>query len=136
MRALLDNNLPPALAHALHELSNASEAVPVFHLTDRFEKTAADADWLNTLGAEGNWIVVSHDKFRKGKLEMRALQRSGVKAFILEKAWSNHRFWEKSYNLVRWWPAILEQAQRAHGSLVLLVPWQFSGKGKFKQPLT
>lgn len=133
MQVLIDNNLPPALARALHELSDAHEDVPVTHLRDKFDATTADTDWIDALAAEGGWIVISQDRLRKSRLEREALRRSGLVFFLLEKSWSNHTFWEKSYNLVRWWPAILEQADRVVDGAAFLVPWQFSGRGKFKQ---
>lgn len=133
MRVLIDNNLPLALARALHELSDNREGVPVTHLRDKFAPTTADIDWINALAAEGGWIVISQDRFRKSRLEREALRRSGLVFFLLEKGWINHDFWEKSHNLVRWWPAILGQADRVVDGAAFLVPWQFSGKGKFKQ---
>lgn len=133
MQVLIDNNLPPALARALNELSDAHEGVPVTHLREKFDATTADTDWIDALAAEGGWIVISQDRLRKSRLEREALRRSGLVFFLLEKSWSNHTFWEKSQNLVRWWPAILDQADRVVDGAAFLVPWQFSGKGKFKQ---
>lgn len=133
MRALVDNNLPPSLACALNCLSGQAESVPVWHLTDKFDRTTADADWIGALAEDGDWIVISQDKFAKGRLEREAFRRSGLTAFILMRAWSGQAFWPKSCNLLRWWPAILDQSRRVHGGAAFLVPWQFSGHGRFRQ---
>ncbi|WP_435101080.1 hypothetical protein [Arhodomonas sp. AD133] len=132
MRVLIDENLPAALARALNELSLHREQVPVTHLTQRFDRGTVDVDWIHTLGEEGDWVIVSQDRFRKSKLEKEALQRSGIAAFVLERAWTNHAFWEKAQNLVRWWPVILQRARSCSGSTVHLVPWRISGNGTFK----
>jgi hypothetical protein len=41
--------------------------------------------------------------------------------------------WPKAQNVIRWWPAIVEQASRITGGAAFRVPWKFSGKGKFEQ---
>ena len=68
MKFLLDNNLPPPLARAFHELS-ASEDHTVIHLSEKFPRDTADIEWISVLKAEGDWVVVSQDQFRKSDLE-------------------------------------------------------------------
>lgn len=53
--------------------------------------------------------------------------------FFLDKGWSNHQFWDKAHNLVRWWPRIIEQSQGIEGGAAFKVPFTFSGKGRFQQ---
>jgi len=134
LRFLLDNNLPPALARALHELiyHSSNEAHSVVALKDKFPANTCDEEWIQALADEGDWVVISHDKFNKG-LEREVLRRAGLKVFMLNKSWGPHKFWDKAHQLVRWWPAIVAQAERLEGAAAFEVPWRFSGKGKFRQ---
>jgi len=134
VNVLLDNNLPPALARALNELT-ASEwdgAHKAFHLRDKFPATTTDVEWISRLDLEGDWTVVTHDKLKKG-LEREALRRAGLKVFMLDSSWKDHQFWDKAVQLCRWWPSIIEQASRIRGGAAFRVRWKFSGNGKFEQ---
>ena len=133
MKFFVDNNLPPALAKALHALSEPLNH-SVAHLRERFPPCAADSDWIDTLSSEAGWSVITHDKLNKG-LEREALRRAGLIVFFLDKSWSNHRFWEKAYSVVRWWPRIIEQSEGIKGGAAFKVPYNFSGKGQFEQTI-
>ena len=134
MNYLLDNNLPPALAKALQELSIAEwdGEHRVTHLREKFRPNTPDAEWIEQLSAEGNWTVVTHDRLKKG-MEREVLKRAGLIVFMLDKSWGNQKFWEKSHQLIRWWPAIIYQSEIVSGGAAFGVKWQFSGKGKFEQ---
>lgn len=131
MKFFIDNNLPPALAHALRELSK-TENHEVIHLKDRFAPNTPDTDWIGCLSQESEWVVVTHDNFNKG-LEREALRSAGLRVFFLDKSWSDHKFWEKAHNLIKWWPRIIEQAAGIQGGAAFKVKWNFSGKGMFEQ---
>ena len=131
MKFFVDNNLPPALAHALRELSKPENHV-VLHLKDRFATDTPDVDWIKSLSNEEGWIVVTHDNLNKG-LEREALRRACLLVFFLDKSWKDHKFWEKAHNLVKWWPRIIEQAGGIQGGAAFKVKWNFSGKGMFEQ---
>jgi hypothetical protein len=77
--------------------------------------------------------VVTQDRFKKNDLEKKAFRESGLTAFFLMKSWSALPYWDKSWKLVRWWPAIIEQAKRVQAGASFEVPLQFSGNGKFRQ---
>lgn len=132
MKFLLDNNLPPAIARALHELTRSDYNHSVEHLKDKFPANTPDTAWIEALAKEGDWVVITHDKFNKG-LEREVLRRAGLKVFMLDKSWGNHQFWEKAYQLVRWWPAIIDQSERLKDGAAYQVPWKFSGKGIMRQ---
>jgi len=134
LKFLLDNNLPPALARALHELtiSDSNNKHQVTWLKKKFAANTPDTEWITSLSAEGDWVVITHDKFNKG-LEREVLRRAGLKVFMLDKSWVNYAFWEKAYQLVRWWPAIVDQSERLKDGAAYQVPWRFSGKGIMKQ---
>jgi hypothetical protein len=131
VKFFVDNNLPPALAKALHALSETSDH-SVFHLRNKFAQDTADSDWIGSLSQEGGWSVITHDKLNKG-LEREALRRAGLIVFFLDKGWANHTFRDKAHNLVRWWPRIIEQSEGIKGGAAFKVPYNFSGKGQFEQ---
>lgn len=132
MNFLLDNNLPPAFAKAIHALAE-KEGHQVVHLTDKFPRNAADIEWVGTLHEEGGWVIVSQDQFRKSDLEKKAFRECGLVVFCLAKQWSKEAYWKKAHNLVRWWPAVMEQAERVSGGAAFRVPWSFTTPGKFQQ---
>lgn len=134
MKLLLNNNLPPALAHALNELTAREwdSLHQVTHLRDRFTATTPDTEWIASLSQEEGWVVITHDRLNKG-LEREALKRAGLKVFLLDRSWKNHNFWEKSVQLTRWWPRIIEQAEGLRGGAAMRVRWNFRGKGQFEQ---
>lgn len=131
MNFFVDNNLPPALAKALNALSYP-DSHTVIHLKDKFPSDTDDTVWITDLSKEGNWIIITHDNLNKG-LEREALRRAGLLVFFLDKSWKDHRFWDKAYQLVRWWPRIIEQASGMQGGAAFKVLWNFNGKGKFEQ---
>lgn len=67
MKFLFDNNLPPALAEALGTLTAAhwQGVHSVVHLRDRFDKSVSDTFYIEKLGSEGDWSIVTHDASRK-----------------------------------------------------------------------
>ena len=132
MKFLHDNNLPPAIARALHALSN-KEGHQATHLRDKFPANTTDVSWINSLKNKGGWSVISQDNFRKSDLEKQALKECGLIVFCLARHWSRAEYWDKAQNLVRWWPAIMEQAGRISGGAAFRVPWRMGVKGKFEQ---
>lgn len=92
MKFLLDNNLPPPLARALNELSKR-EGHSVVHLSEKFSPSTPDIEWVKALKAEGNWVVVSQDQFKKSDLEKHAFRKAGLTVFCLAKHWSKATYW-------------------------------------------
>lgn len=132
MKYFFDNNLSPYLARALSALCEPGN-VEVFHLRDKFAANVSDIEWIETLGAEGQWTVISQDRLMRNPGEKEALRRSGLIAFVLGKGWSDQREWDKAWRLIRWWERIMEQAELIQGGAVFEVPVRFSGKGRFRQ---
>lgn len=136
MRYFFDNNTSPHLARAVGELCKADDSPStVVHLADKYpgNRSIKDPVWIPELAAEGDWIIISGDRFAKDDAEREAVRRSGLIVFTMSSQWNNHAHWMKAYNLVRWWPAIDEQASRIRGGAAFRVPWKFSGKGQFEQ---
>lgn len=61
MKLLLDNNLPPRLGRGLGELFKGDHEV--LHIKDKFGTGALPDDvWIEALGREGGWSVLSGDR--------------------------------------------------------------------------
>lgn len=132
MRILIDNNLSPHLARALAALSKPHQ-IDVEHIRDKFKANTPDIEWIDALSADGGWTVISQDRLTRNPLEREALRRSGLIAFILAKGWTSLREWDKAWQLVRWWPRIIEQTGLVKGGAAFDVPVRFSGRGQFQQ---
>lgn len=59
---MVDNDLPPRLARALH-LIFEDDGDEVVALRDKFKReNLTDEEWITALGREGNWAVLSADR--------------------------------------------------------------------------
>lgn len=132
MKFLVDHNLPPSLAHALHALSEkfGYEVVP---LREKFPTNTSDEEWIRSLSEEGNWTVISQDHFKKSELEKKAFRDCGLTIFCLAKQWSKEDYWAKAHNLIKWWPVILTQAELVSESAAFRVPWRYAKSGRLEQ---
>ena len=129
MKFHVDNNLPPALARPLDELSSNSE-IPVekvIALRERFAPSTADEIWLAELAAEGEWNIVSGDNVRKSTAERELMRRAGFNVFVLQKSWSSQKFWQKSAQLLLCWPRTIDYSSKSQ-RIAARVPWKLSGK--------
>ena len=76
MKVLIDENLPPALAKALHALFSGDHEV--IHLRARFGPGVSDREWIEELSAEGRWVVISGDRrITRNRVEYAAFRKSG-----------------------------------------------------------
>lgn len=135
MKFFIDNNLPPNWSGCLRE-SSLRQFTPiknvenVEHLKERFEGNTPDIEWIQKLASEKDWTIISGDGFRKQNGgERRVLRQSGLSVFVLQRSWSTHQYWEKTAQLLRWWPRIVEQSNLVEGA-AFEVPWLTSKKLK------
>jgi len=113
----------------MRELSRIEADVSeVIHLTDRFPRDCPDPEWMAALATEGGWVVISQDRLRKNDVEREAMRRSGLLVFSLDRNWAQQSHWPKAQNLVKWWPAILEQARLIEGGAAFRVQWRHAGR--------
>ncbi|THJ36172.1 hypothetical protein E8K88_02600 [Lampropedia aestuarii] len=132
MKFFLDNNLPPNWAECVSGCSrnqfSDGHVQTVTHLRAMFPASTDDLVWIEQLGHEKNWAIISQDKFRKKQGgERLALKASGISVFVLQKSWSSYPYWEKTAQFILWWPKIVELANNVEG-VAMEVPWRLSGK--------
>ncbi|MBI4582212.1 MAG: hypothetical protein HY718_21125 [Planctomycetes bacterium] len=127
MKFFFDNNLPPRLAQAIQALMGEEHVVR--RLKEGFPADTSDADWLNTLGSEGGWVVICGDpKILRRPHELRVLRDARLLSFFLKPGWTNLDFWVQAHKLVHWWPVIMETAKRVAPPACFLVPVNYSSK--------
>lgn len=118
MRIFIDENISPALAAAMNHLQKLLNENHTFvHATEKFKPGTPDHEWLETLRAEGNWAILSKDKFDKGAPEKIVFRSSGLTVINLDKKWSKKKGWVIALQLLKWWPdlsKILISSQNAY----------------------
>jgi len=126
VKFFLDNCLSTRYAKSLDILSE-KDGHKVFHLLDKFPRDAKDKDWIRSLGHEGGWIIVSGDVriLRTPELKNEWAQ-ARLTAFFLASGWMNMGYWHQIANLVKWWPAILDQARLVEYGTGFEVPFRSS----------
>jgi predicted nuclease of predicted toxin-antitoxin system len=132
LKALLDNNLSPRLAAALHILVEP-DGHEVRHLRDRFAMNTPDIEWLAALGQEGNWVIISADqRIFRNRHEREAWRQSSLTIFFLARAWLRMAHLEQAHRLIQWWPRIVEQVDLVEPGAAFEVPVR-AGHGRFRQ---
>jgi hypothetical protein len=72
VKLLVDENLPPALARALQAVFERDHYIE--HVVTKFGRHGVtDQEWIEQLGAEGGWSVLSGDRNIAKKAPSRAL---------------------------------------------------------------
>lgn len=120
MKFFFDNTMSRKVVGALQVLDSSQQIV---HLTARFPADTPDAEWISTLSAEEDWIIISGDvRITRNPGERAAWLESRLLAFFLAKGWTNQPLWEQAWRFVKWWPRIVEQAARMKPPAGFIVP--------------
>jgi len=121
----IDENLSRHIAIALHHLQMLlPENHTIQHVTDKFGGYGTpDLEWLQTLADEGNWVILSKDRFRKGAAEIHAFRQAGMTIFYLDNQWSKHDGWKEAMRLLKWWPDISRLISTTSQPTWYEVPW-------------
>jgi len=125
VRVVIDENLSPALARALHALFAGEHEVA--HIRDKFGPKVNDVDWITALSAEGRWIVISGDaKITKRKSEQAAFRNSRLIGFFMSPALKGARVTRQMQRLLALWEDIEIIAERVAAGAMYELP--ISGK--------
>jgi hypothetical protein len=132
VKFFLDNNLPPNWAACLSAASNnqfaGAQVECVTHLKDSYARNTPDVVWIEDLARQKDWVVISGDAFRKSNsAERKVLRSRGLSVFVMQSSWSSHPYWEKSAQLLLWWPRIVAQAHSAE-CVAMEVPWRSASR--------
>ena len=122
MKLLFDNNLSPYLARGIGVVV-APYGHEVVALRDRFAEATPDIEWIEALGREGGWSVISDDhRIRKIPAERRAWRQAQIKGFFLARGWRKMPTTEKAGRLLLWWPRLVEAEELLAPSAMLEIP--------------
>jgi hypothetical protein len=115
VRFILEHSLSPRLAAALAALEGEA-GHEVLHLRAFYTDQADDADtvWIPTVGRDHPTAIVftADPTISRRLLERAAWQEARLTMFFL-RSFADLPAWEQAVRLVKWWPAIVKQAQRA-----------------------
>jgi len=126
LKLALDENLPPALAHAIHALLVPSGGVAI-SIPEQFGHGIADRDWMTALHEQGGWAVLTVDrKLRTRPHERLALEQSNLVVFILAAGWNQERYWPKVAGIIRWLPRMMEALDAYKPPALLAVPHRWT----------
>ncbi|MFT4057184.1 MAG: hypothetical protein QM681_21955 [Novosphingobium sp.] len=106
MKLLVDNNLPPSLGRGLAALFEGEHHV--IHIRDKFGTgSLPDAEWIERLGLEGGWTVLSGDRrIAKQKPSRELFLRAGLIGFFPREAIMQLKHYEMAARILFAWPAI------------------------------
>jgi hypothetical protein len=122
VKFFIDNNISPRISRALRELENREENL-VVHLKDKFSPTTTDEEWMQQLGTEGDWVVVTCDTaISRNPHEIKAWLESGLIVFFLKSGWLSLAYWEFAWQLVKKWPLIKKKVSKASRGKGFIVP--------------
>jgi hypothetical protein len=119
LKLLLDNNLPPRVAHCLQALFEREHVIRA--LRDWMPGDVPDVEWIKSLDQDGGWAVLTRDlRIRTRPHEREALDRSRIVYFFLAGQWRRIGVEETASRLIRWVPkmaVLVEQVERGRFEL-------------------
>ena len=124
---LIDNNISPRVAHAIHALTLPDDQVVA--LREKFLANTTDETWLHAIGEEGGWTVISGDiRITRQPSERRAWRQSRLKGFFLAPGWSRYTNLQRTARLLLWWPKFQAQERLVEPGAIFQVPINPSSK--------
>ena len=121
MKAIVDENLSPALARALQALFAGEHEI--VHIRDRFGKGVTDLHWIQTLSAEGRWAVISGDRrISRNHTEYHAFRQSRLVGFFLSKGLNKSRVIKQMERILALWDTIERQMDLVEGGAMFELP--------------
>lgn len=110
MKFFFDNCLSPQLATGIRGFAGTRD-YETGHLRELFTQDIPDVEWLERLGREGDWIIISADqRISRNPAERLAWRESHLTTFFFAPPWASDSFWSQAKSLVTWWPEIVRQA--------------------------
>lgn len=111
MKLLVDNNLAPALAKGLGALFAGEHSV--LHIKEKFGTgSLADEDWIEMLGAEGGWSVLSGDRRIATKKPSKELfLRANLIGFFPRSAVLKLPLHQQTARILTLWPSLVTTAE-------------------------
>ena len=86
----------------------------IVHLREKFDPATPDPVWIEALGNERDWLIVSGDaKITRNPVNRAAWLESRLTAFFFSEPWTTDSFWKQCPSLVPRWPEIVRCCYRS-----------------------
>lgn len=133
MKVLVDENLPPALAQALHALFKGTHQIE--HARMKFGPGKKDLDWIQELGTDGRWVIISADRrITRSPAEYRAFQSSKLTGFFLSSGLQKAGLVKQMIRILTLWEAINQAASSVGGGAMFELPMKSTRVSQLKFP--
>jgi hypothetical protein len=114
VKALIDNNMSPAIARALNALFEPVHEVVA--LRDKFDAKVSDEEWIKALSVEGRWIVISGDRrITRNRAEYAAFRNSRLIGFFLARGLCKAKVIKQAERLLALWDRMETLAATVEG---------------------
>lgn len=113
MKLLVDHNLPPKLARALHIIFEPADQVVA--LRDKFGRSdLTDEEWIVRLGKEGGWAVLSKDlNIAKRKQSRDLFVGAGLVGFFFSPSLQRWELSRQCARVLTIWPQMVSHTKTA-----------------------
>ena len=107
MKLLVDNDLPPRLAEALHTIFEPQHEIVA--LRKKFGRhNLKDEEWIPALGQEGGWAVLSADlNIAKKRPSRELFVRAGLVGFFFSPAMQKWPLSRQAARVLTIWPQMV-----------------------------
>ena len=127
-RAFFDANLSPRLGKMIQALEESLRRVvhirdhPILKANNTPEgNSTPDIEWIELLGSEGDWLVISGDTaIIDPPNEREVLKNSGLPFFAFDKYFANAGRYEQALQLLQMWPEIVRKVDAGETGIFLV----------------
>lgn len=122
MKVLIDNDLSPHIAAAINALVEP-HGHRVIALRSEFPSDTEDLFWIEALGREVGWTVVSGDaNITRRVAERNAWRQAGLVGFFLAPGWRKLDPLIQTARLLMWWDKLVAQTDLIKGGAIFQLP--------------
>lgn len=109
---MVDNDLPPRLARALHAIFEA-DGDSIIALREKFGRgNLKDHEWITELGRESGWAVLSADmRIAKQRPSRELFIGAGLVGFFFPPSLQKAELYKQAARVIILWPAIRDQVR-------------------------
>lgn len=128
MKVLIDNDLSPHIAVAINALVE-HEGHHVIALRKKFPPNTDDAVWIEALGEDGGWVVISGDtSITRRAAERQAWRQAKVIGFFVMPGRRKLNPLIQTARLLMWWDSLVAQARLVEGGAIFQLPVKSSSR--------
>ncbi len=115
MKFFVDNNLSVEVVRGMRGFGER-----LVHLTEEFDPSTDDSDWLEVIGTRGWFLVTRDERVRFRPAEISAIKEHNVGAFFI--GGKNRSRCELIQQIVRNWPRMKEIANSTRPPFLYRIP--------------